>query len=124
MSTSVVKSIEMDARQKFIDYITTTANTLYYIQNGKDLTAGVIAIEDLGFTRGELLIPSRNPEDFDDVVVWITIVEIHNRLEVSAFSVLSDFVDEYDIPCGALYLGQLYSLASQFESKFNRVKNK
>lgn len=124
MSTSVVKSIEMDARKKFIDYITTTVNTLYYIQNGKDLTAGVIAIEDLGFNRGELLIPSRNPEDFDDVVVWITISETHNRLEVSAFSVLSDFVDEYDIPCGALYLGQLCHIASQFESKFNSVKNK
>lgn len=124
MSTSVVKSIEMDARQKFIDYITTTANTLYYIQNGKALTAGVIAIKDLGLEYGEILIPSRNPEDFDDVVVWIAIAETHNRLEVSAFGVVSDFTEEYDIPCGTLYLGQLYSLASQFESKFNSVKNK
>ena len=124
MSTSVVKSIEMDARKKFIDYITTTANTLYYIQNGKDLTAGVIAISDFGLEYGEIMVPSRNPEEFDDIVVWIAIAETHNRLEVSGFTVVSDFIDEYEIPCKSLDLEQLCSLAMNFEYKFNSVKNK
>ena len=117
METIITKGIALEARGKFVDYITSTVNTMYYIHNSKETpVSGVVDIESLGLSYGDIVISSRNPEEYDDYVVGIEITPTRNSFVVSGF--IAD--GNYDIPCQALGLDQLCAVSNQFENKFNR----
>lgn len=115
METTITRGIALEARGKFVDYITSTLNTLYYIHNKTEIPVpSIIPIEQFG-VEYRLIIPSRNPEGWDAIIKGVHIMETQTSFVVSGFVV----DDDYDVICKELGLDQLYSVASQLEYKFN-----
>lgn len=115
MGNSITRSIANDARNKFVDYITSTLNTMYYIHNKTEMPVpSIIPIEHFGVENG-FIIPSRNPEEWDYIIKGVHIMETQTSFVVSGFVIDED----YDVICKELGLDQLYSVASQLEYKFN-----
>ena len=118
MGNSVTQNIANDARNKFIDYITSTLNTMYYIHNKTEMpVSDYISIKDFGLDSDNIIIPSHNPEYMDDIVAGVRIVPKQNRFVVNEF-----LADGFSILCEELGIDQLYSVSLQFENKFNKIK--
>jgi hypothetical protein len=111
MENSVTRTIAMEARQKFVNYITTSVNTLSYIHNATSVpeTDGTLflSMEMLGLCVGEVKIPANDPNYMDDEVVG---VYMNDNGEVSGFA-----VEGYDVKCSELSLNALCAICSQFE---------
>lgn len=119
MVNSITENIALDARKKFVSYISSTVSSLYYKTNKTtDNVTGRIPIENLGLSLGDITIPAHDPNYMDDAVHGIYVKDVNDI----GFVVTGFAVEDCILDICILDLNALCAISRQFENKFNDMK--
>lgn len=132
MVKSVTQNIANEARQKFVSFITTSVNSLYYKHNntgvpatGCDVLSGkdfmLVTMEMLGLKVGDIAIPARDPNYLDENILGFYVIETNDDSEIVKGFLMEG---EYDMDCDEFSLDQLYSICTQVELNWRKAYNK
>lgn len=132
MVKSVTQNIANEARQKFVSFITTSVNSLYYKHNntglpatGCDVLSGkdfmLVTMEMLGLNVGDIVIPASDPNYLDEKILGFYVIETNDDSEIVKGFLMED---EYDMDCDEFSLDQLCAICTQVELNWRKVYNK
>lgn len=132
MENLVTRNIANEARQKFVSFITTSVNSLYYKHNntgvpatGCDVLSGkkfmLVTMEMLGLNVGDIVIPASDPNYLDEKILGFYVMETNDDSEIVKGFLMED---EYDMDCDEFSLDQLYAICTQVELNWRKVYEK
>lgn len=126
------QNIANEARQKFVSFITTSVNSLYYKHNntgvpatGCDVLSGkdfmLVTMEMLGLKVGDIVVPASDPNYLDEKILGFYVMETNDDSEIVKGFLMED---EYDMDCDEFRLDQLCAICSQVELNWRKAYNK
>ena len=134
MVNSITENIANKARKRFVSFITTSVNSLYYknnnvglpatgndilSSNGKDFV--YVPLEMLGLKFGDVYIPASDPNYLDEKIRGFYVIETDDGGEIVKGFLMED---HYDMDCDELTLNHLYYICMQIEKHWRKAYNK